>query len=150
MTDEAPAKRTGLVVTDESGQRFRVVDFSSRITLEAEATGERTDVDEEKLRRFGLRWGGSRTRRRHRLIPPHSPGSRTLALRVVGQEELADMPDIGPADSAVLLYWDGVLLVWTDDYGNADHPDHDLSFDLREAVEALVEAAGDLLEILSA
>ena len=30
------------------------------------------------------------------------------------------------SDTAMLVYWDGVLVAWTDDYGTAYHPDREL------------------------
>lgn len=61
--------------------------------------------------------------------------------------------DFGPgveiaSDNVGLVYYNGALVAWTDDYGTARHPDHELDPGLRERVEAFFQAAADLWAVL--
>lgn len=53
------------------------------------------------------------------------------------------------SDNVGLVYYGGKLIAWTDDYGTARHPDHELDLGLRDRVEAFFEAAADLWAVLS-
>lgn len=52
------------------------------------------------------------------------------------------------SDTVGLVHYNGVLVAWTDDYGTARHPDHDLDPGLQERVESFLEAASDLWAVL--
>ena len=71
----------------------------------------------------------------HRLSIETKPGS-----------EVSFGPDYEVAsDNVGLVYYNGVLVAWTDDYGTARHPDHSpLDPGLQGRVEAFFEAASDL------
>lgn len=62
------------------------------------------------------------------------------AIRHMGQEPASD--------NVMLVYWDGMLVAWTDDYGTAHHPDHEVPAEIQEKVETYVEAAMDLWAVL--
>jgi hypothetical protein len=69
-----------------------------------------------------------------------------IVLRLVDSQGIEQLG--GASDCGMLIYHRGVLIAWTDDYGTARHPDHELLPELGEAIEQLVEPASDVWALL--
>lgn len=75
----------------------------------------------------------------------NNPSTRRLTIQATPGNEVNFGPGHNIASDVVaLIYSDGLLVGWGDDYGTVTHPDRELPPTLKAAAERFVDAASEL------